>query len=502
MYKKIIGTACFLAIFISIFASVTYLFRGNLFNPFHKDRAAVVGIKEEDALDMVYIGGSAGFCYWIPQQAWKECGFTSYDLGSTSIQAESILYYVKHALKYQDPELLVIGVRSFAYYTGEGYEAGLRYASDSFDFGLDRLRLINTYYKHRNMDTDICSLYVDIMKHHINYDALSSPEAWALADNQGEELNKGCYLLDSYYYLDAYEPFQTQNRRELQPGASETLYELLDYCKQKNLNVLFVVGPYVEPEEDYEIYNSMSDIVSSYGYGFLDANAFYDEMGIDFSEDFADKNHVNVFGAEKYTAFLGKYIMEHYGLPDHRNEGNSNWDESYDRFMDSENEAKASVRDMITSAREGESIAEELRNTENLALWCDLVKDSRFTVLAVGNGEALDTLSHENKKALEALGLSQMKGNAYIRVLCGDEVLYSNEANDEVEGSASIGTNNNIECIVSLAEQEASVLIDGVEYSRKDGDGLNIVVYGNDYRYVVDSFTLCSGVDGKAEFRR
>lgn len=502
MYKKIIATVCFLAIFISIFASVTYLFRGNLFNTFHKDRAAIVGIKEEDALDMVYIGGSAGFCYWIPQQAWKECGFTSYDLGSTSIQAESILYYVKHALKYQNPELFVIGVRSFAYYTSEGYEAGLRYASDSFDFGIDRLRLINTYFKRRNMDMDICSLYIDIMKHHINYDALSSPEAWALADNKGEELNKGCYLLDSYYYLDACEPFQTQKRRELQPGASDTLYELLDFCKKKNLNVLFVVGPYVEPEEDYEIYNTMSDIVSSYGYGFLDANAYYEEMGIDFSEDFADKNHVNVFGAEKYTAFLGKYIMEHYGLPGHENEENEDWENAYNRFMDVEEEVKTSVKDMIVSAREGEAIADMLQSTDDLALWCDLVKDSRFTVAAVGNGETLGTLSYENKKALEALGLSQIEGNAYIRVLCGDEVLYSNEKSGGSEGSASIGTNKNIECAVSLEGQEASVLIDGVEYSRKDGDGINIVVYGNDYRYAVDSFTLCSGADGTAEFRR
>lgn len=500
--KKVIAFICFLAIFISVFTSVTYLFRGNQFNTFNNDRLSIIGIKEEDSLDMVYIGGSAAFCYWIPLQAWNDCGFTSYDLTSTSIQAENILYLVKHALKYQDPELFVIGVRSFAYYTDEGYEAGLRYVSDSLDLGLDRIQLARTYFRHRNIDTDICSVYFDIIKHHINYDALASPEIWNLMDNTAEHPEKGCHLLTSYYYLDEPEPFQTEQRAELPQGASDTLYELLDFCTEEDLNVLFVVCPYAVAEEEYELYNTMEDIITSYGFGFLNANDYYDVMDLDFSKDFADKGHVSALGAEKYTAFLGNYIVENYGLTDHRNEGNAAWEESYAQSADAAKETKAALEDMIALAQDGKAIARELCDTDDLALWCDLVKDPRFTVLAVGDGESLGKLSYIDQKALEATGLTDMEGDNYIRVLCDSEVLYTNEGSDESRCEIDIGAQRNIGCVIDNTEQLSSIMIDGEEYCRKDDKGIHIVIFENDYRYVVDSFTVQSDVDGNVEFVR
>ena len=94
---KFIGAIVFLVIIIHIFLALTYLFRGNQYN--YYDRISVVGIKEEkeNSLDVIYIGGSATFVYWEPLHAYSDCGFTSYDLATNTIQAESILAYVKYA---------------------------------------------------------------------------------------------------------------------------------------------------------------------------------------------------------------------------------------------------------------------------------------------------------------------------------------------------------------------------------------------------------------------
>lgn len=76
---------------ISALLGATYLFRGHVFG--YNDRISVVGIKEEkkDSLDVIYIGGSAAFVYWELMKAYKDCGFTSYDLATNSIQTENIL---------------------------------------------------------------------------------------------------------------------------------------------------------------------------------------------------------------------------------------------------------------------------------------------------------------------------------------------------------------------------------------------------------------------------
>ena len=43
-----------------------------------------------------------------------------------------------------------------------------------------------------------------------------------------------------------------------------------------------------------------------------------DEVGFDPLTDMADKNHVNAFGAEKFSSHLGDYISAHFNLIDKR----------------------------------------------------------------------------------------------------------------------------------------------------------------------------------------
>ena len=492
--KRIMAIACFLSIIAYLYASATYLFRGTSLNDYNDDRLNIVGIKEEGPLDMIYIGGSAAFCYWFPLRAWNDYGFTSYNLGSTSIQSENILYLMKHALKYQEPDLFVIGVRSFTDYSNTGYEPGLRYTSDALDLGIDRLRLIKTYYDRRLMEEDICSVYIDIAKHHSRYDLLASPEAWSLADNAGEPLYKGVKLMDSYYYLDQPPYTDKERSREMERGATETLYELLDYCTEKNLNVLFVVSPYITRQDECELYVTMEDIITSNGFPFLNANDYFEEMGLDLSEDFSDRGHVNVLGAEKYTDFLSKYIVENYGLTDHRAEGNASWDAAYAAFADATEKVKASVNAMIATARQGEEIAEQSHDTEDLTVWCDLVNDSRLTVLAVGDGDLLNKISEQEKEYLAEIGLTYTDDNNLIRILCNSEILYSNMDTGLSQCTMPIGAQNNVDC--SIDSETLSILISGEEYSRKDKNGINVVVFQNDYRKVADTLTICCDEDG------
>ena len=132
----------------------------------------VVGIREEEPLDMIYVVGSAAFVYWEPLKAWNDCGFSSYNLATDTIQAESIKYYIKYALEHHNPRLFVVGVRAFQYYEKEvGGEAGIRNSSDSLDLGIDRINLVNEYLNNRIIDENIdeFSLYIDIMRYHSNY---------------------------------------------------------------------------------------------------------------------------------------------------------------------------------------------------------------------------------------------------------------------------------------------------------------------------------------------
>lgn len=488
-FKRVVSTVCFLAVIGCIYASATYLFRGETLNDFHDDRRVIVGIKEEDPLDMVYVGGSLSFCSWLPLQAWEEHGLVSYDLGSTSIQAENILYLIKHALKYQDPELFVIDVWPFVDYSYAGYEGGLRYTSDALDLGPDRLKLIREYYDRRHMEGDPYSVYLDISKHHSRYEVLASPGAWELMDNRGESPYKGAKMLDTCYYLET-PRYETGKKRDLDPGAEEKLYDLLRYCKEEELNVLFVTAPTSMRQEDYEKHCTIEDIIEDYGYPILNANRYYEQIGYDFAEDYADSGHMNVLGAEKYTSFLGAYLEENYDLPDHRALGDIDWTEDHAGFAEAKAEAEKRVTAQFQAAQEGKRIAEELAGTEDVNEWCAMAADPRFSLLAVGEEEILHDLSEREKESMEKIGLSDTgSGHRMMWVSNGSKLLMTNAAG-ESRMETMLGPGQNIACVICDEDQAASVSVQEKEYSRQDKDGINIVVVENDYRYAADSVTI------------
>lgn len=500
--KKIVGFILFWFIVFRVTCSLTYLFRGNQFN--YNDRISVVGIKEEpDTLDVICVGGSATFVYWEPLKAYNDYGFTSYNLATNTIQAESILAYIKYAQKYQNPDLYVVGIRAFQYYTNEGSEVGLRVTSDALEMGYNRISLVHEYLKNRTMDADKLALYWDLAKYHTNYDALSSPIAWKLMDNSTECDYKGCQIQTAWCYLEESQNFQTNVRTDLMPKAKETLTKLLDYCKENKLNVLFVVCPYSITQSDYSIYNSVGDIVSSYGYGFLNTNDYYKEMNINFAQDFCNKDHVNSFGADKYTAFLAKYLAENYELPDHRDDAEySEWNDLAHGFLDFVDGSKSGVQSIINSANEAVAMGDTIRASDDFSVWSNLINDSRYSVIAVGNASTFDDLSYLEKKMLTQIGLHEFIGRESGICVSSDGSIIEADFDGRGSITVNIGFAYTVPCIVDDTNQMNSITINGTEYSLKNPNGLNVVVFDNYYRTIIDTVTLINPGSGNVLIMR
>ena len=89
--------------------------------------------------------------------------------------------------------------------------------------------------------------------------------------------------------------------------------------------------------------NTMSEYADSKGVTFIDLNLHLDEMDFDWTKSTPDGgDHLNIYGAEKTTEFIGKYLNDNYNLPDRRNdEDYSIWYEDSEIFhRDVENAKK------------------------------------------------------------------------------------------------------------------------------------------------------------------
>lgn len=354
---KIIGFVAFMVIICVVLNGVTNLYRNNEFAV--EDKITVAGIKEELPLDVVYIGGSAAYSYWEPLKAFRDTGLVSYALAVNSIQAECILPFVKYTEKYQNPELYVIGIRAFQYYKSEGDEYFLRNTSDTLDNGYIRSKLIHDYCKNRILDENELNLQLDIIKYHTNPYALCYKDNWDLIDNSMKCDFKGGQPKMSHSSLVEPVGFQTSERGELMEQDVAILNELLNYLRKHGKKALFIVCPYNITKEEYAIYNSLSDIIKDNGFDYLNANDYYDEIGIDFASDYSDGSHTNPLGSEKYTKWLEEYLMNNYSLSDHRGEALYNeWSCLADEYVSVGIERREKINEIIETGLSIEELEE------------------------------------------------------------------------------------------------------------------------------------------------
>lgn len=315
----------FIIIFIFVFTYLTYLMK--------PDEVSLRNIngyygEKKNSLDMVYIGGSACFVYWAPLQAFEDEGIASYSYGAYVVQAELYKYLIKEALKTQDPELIVIDARAFQYRENRlPEEVHYRNFLTGMSFSLNKLEFINENVE-KNIGQETLPYIFDIIKYHRSFFSDNiNPNALSMMFHTYKNPLKGFYFVPEVAMLEEYDN-KTDEEKKIAKESEDILLDLLDYIKTTDNDYLFVVSPYQETKEQRMQFNYIEDIITEAGYNFVDANLYYDEMNLDFEGDLYNFNHVNIYGAEKYTSFISDYIKENYDLPDRRDD--SNYKEWYD----------------------------------------------------------------------------------------------------------------------------------------------------------------------------
>ena len=315
----------FILIFIPYFIFMSYMCKPVVYNT--KNIAGLYGEKK-NTMDVVYLGGSACFIYYAPLMAWEDYGFVAYDYAADTMQAEMYPYMIKEVIKTQKPKLLVIDARPFEYRDNPEKEEEMRPTEVSYHKFLTGMRLsknkIDTVKDNVNqyLQEDTLPFYLDIMKYHKSINFLRS-----FAEDLGPKLKMifGVYKnpYRGFYMVTDHETqmkndFETTKEAPISEEAQEILLDLLAYLKTVDTKCLFVVCPYTEKKENKMKYNTIQKIVEEAGFDFLDANDYIDEMQLDFARDFYNFDHVNIFGAEKYTDFLNQFITKQYDLPNHQ----------------------------------------------------------------------------------------------------------------------------------------------------------------------------------------
>lgn len=316
------------------------------------DTAIISGFygEEKNTLDVVYIGGSASFVYYQPLKAYEEYGITSYNFGANTIQAELYTYMIEEVLKKQNPKLLILDARAFQYRDKDQppTEVAYRNVLTGTPLNINKVKFVEKNVKNNLKEKNTLSYYFSFIKFHSSEKTYTKTQAAKMFLHKYKHEYKG-FMFIPKAVKEAFVEYETEEVKAPSKETVKILDDLLDYLKDKDIEVLFVVSPYIEEKEHKMCFNYVEKRVKEAGFDFIDANDYREEMQIDYSKDFYNYGHVNIYGSNKYTEFLCKYMIDNNKLVDHRN--NPKYKE-WDNLLPAWNEEKAKITALTDIERE------------------------------------------------------------------------------------------------------------------------------------------------------
>ncbi len=341
---RLLRFVCFALIFLLLFSGISTLlvFKNYQWKDFHGFYS-----EKRNSLDILYLGGSACYMSWSPYEAWQDNAYTSYALGVSSMVSFCYEPLISEALTYQTPQLLIIDVRPFVYTyqnPSSAVTSAITFNSSLLPLSVNRLPVaVRSYglYKQTvadgawsGSDETFMSLLLDISRFHSMWQKLDESYFPPGADSLQYNYSKGFHGVADANSVVLRDNSAVTAVRETNASALSDLLSLLDYLDRKGTDALFVVAPSAETAAQKEEYNYLASVVESRGYGFLDANDHISEMALNGDADFWNEDHLNIFGAEKYTAFLSDYISRRYTLKnDHSAAVNADWSTGCDAWL-------------------------------------------------------------------------------------------------------------------------------------------------------------------------
>ncbi len=314
----------FLIVFVIVFNFVQMHF--GVSDP--RSYEAEVGYLKEKpgSLDAVYIGGSAVFEFYQSLFGWSEYGIAVWTYANYSAPVLAMKHYLIEAHKTQPNALFIINMNAFRGWSATTNSAWIHHSVDYLPASLNKYQMIKNLTDH--MDTEATleeklQYYLPIIRFHSRWNELQ-PWVFDAAETDYKSSRYSDKLLKQV--TDLSKSYIKSDQRLDPPADVQAAFtDLLDYCDEQKLNVLFVTCPQSTTKKAVEHMNSLTDMAVARGYPCLDLLNNVELLGLDMKMEFYNETHTNIHGSLKFSHYLGKYLIDHYGFEDKR--GTSGWED-------------------------------------------------------------------------------------------------------------------------------------------------------------------------------
>ena len=444
---------------------------------------------KKESVDVLIMGTSQAAAGFNPQDLYNARQIRSYNLASSAQPVWLTYYWLKEALNYQKPSVVVFDCNYM--FSDRIYEDSCRRALDYMRWGRTKTEAVRAVVEYDiYADENILSYVFPFFRFHERWKEFDEWDFnWADFSGTPSPL-KGFWYYDGHDQNTDYELFTDApadpDSAVFNERSEEYLDKIYSLCQDNGIELILVKTPYhVFTKAHHEQVASWAE---KNKVPFIDFNEeeLVQATGFDYHagdiNDVGEGNgHVNFSGARKLSTYLADYIADnHYA--------ESTFDEQW--------ETSRAFNDAMYHNF-------ELTGTEDLEKYLGMLREDRYAVVISAKRGYDRTLSDRAVEELRSLGLDETlcdglqkdSSKSYLAVIDRGKILHEELSEQNIYCSCSIRNNLvRLEAILRGSGSSGSSVItfDEVE-QQKNSSGLNIVVYDYDRRRVIDAVNFAIG---------
>ncbi|MCM1045230.1 MAG: DUF1574 domain-containing protein [Candidatus Gastranaerophilales bacterium] len=272
--------------------------------------------EEKKDFDVIFIGDCEVYENFSPAVLWEQYGINSYIRGSAQQYIWQSYYLLEDTLRYETPDVVIFNVLALQYDEAQR-EAYNRMTLEGMEWSLPKVKAI---LASMGPEENFLDYVFPILRYHTRWSELGQSDVKYLFDTEQVSHN-------GYYMRVDVKPAENVPEGRILGDYSfgENVWKYLDkmtaLCEENGIRLILIKAPSLYPYWYEEWETQVEDYAAEHDLLYINFLELTEETGIDYSLDTYDAGlHMNLSGAEKLSAYLGRLLAEEMGLHDRRGE--------------------------------------------------------------------------------------------------------------------------------------------------------------------------------------
>ena len=226
---------------------------------------------EKNPHDVIFIGDCEVYENFSPVTMWRECGITSYIRGTAQQLIWQSYYLLEEAFRHENPKIVVYNVQAMKYDEPQS-EAYNRMALDGMRLNASKLGAIRASMME---DEEFISYLIPLLRYHSRWEEIG-PEDWQYLFHRDPVTVAGYLMRADVKPMKRLPSTPILADTEIGSRCWEYLDKIHALCEQHGARLVLIKSPSIWPL------------------------------------------HLNIYGAEKASAYFAHLLSDRFGLSDHR----------------------------------------------------------------------------------------------------------------------------------------------------------------------------------------